>query len=562
MLVGYIFPLVAQDVNLEVAGKREIEPFYRITKQPKLIDSVIPTSEIQYPLLSLKYRTSFALDTIKTAKIKLVDKLSELNKGYARIGIGSALMPLVDVYYNSERSRKSVYGIHAKHLSSFAKIKGYAPAQFDRTSLNLFGKINETKYSADANVHFSSMGLHNYGIKNENIRKDSIAQRFTDAGFSANFREHKKDSLLINYLLGLDFNHFQEKDLSDTLAGWYGRENYVAARGSIWYKFGKETIYIDPSLSYNAFTYGKKGQKLTPIDSGFVQNNLVFNLNPYVTTFAKNNRLKIRFGASVTLDAMNNNIQPKSNVYIYPDVEAKYSLFNDILIPYLQVNGGLKQRTFKSFAAENEFLLSNNLIANENNVLTGKVGIKGAFSNAILFNISGSYGFTKNKALFITDTLRSIGNRFAIIYDNVTTFKIEASVIYQLQEKVKVEAIGILNSYETKYNTFAWNLPQLQAIARGFYQLTPQLSLNLDATIEGGRQALVYSLKDSDHFENLQYSKKLGLIADLNLGAEYRYNQKVSAFLQVNNFAAQRYKRWYNYPVQGFQVLGGVTFKF
>jgi hypothetical protein len=342
VLMGFGYPFFAQDVNLEVAGKREVEPFYRITKQPKLIDSVIPTSEIQYPLLSLKYRTSFALDTIKTAKIKLVDKLNELNKGYARIGIGSALMPLLDVYYNSERSRKTVYGIHAKHLSSFGKIKGYAPAQFDRSSLNLFGKINETKYSADANVHFLSQGLHHYGIQNENIRKDSIVQRFTEVGFSSNFKQHKKDSLTLNYLVGLDYNHFREKDLTDTLSGWYGRENYVSARGSVWYKFGKETIYVDPTLSYNAFTYGKKGQKLTPFDSGFVQNNLVFNLNPYITTFAKNNRLKIRFGASVTLDAMNNNIQPKSNVYIYPDLEAKYSLFNDILIPYIQVNGGLK----------------------------------------------------------------------------------------------------------------------------------------------------------------------------------------------------------------------------
>jgi hypothetical protein len=223
---------------------------------------------------------------------------------------------------------------------------------------------------------------------------------------------------------------------------------------------------------------------------------------------------------------------------------------------------GLKQRTYKSFAAENEFLLSSNLIANENNVMNGKLGIKGAFSNTILFNVAASYGHTKNKALFITDTLRSIGNRFAIIYDNVTTFKIEASVIYQLQEKIKFEGIGIINSYETKFNTFAWNLPQLQIVARGFYQVTPQLSINVDANFEGGRQALVYSVLENDHQENLQYSRQLGLIADLNLAAEYRYSQKLSAFLQVNNFAAQRYKRWYNYPVQGFQVLGGVTFKF
>lgn len=558
----FLTPIAAQDVNLEVAGKREIEPFYRITKQPKRIDSIIPTSEIQYPLLSLKYKTSFALDTIKTAKIKLVDKLSELKKGYARIGIGSSIMPLLDVYYNSERSRRSVYGIHAKHLSSFGKIKGYAPAQFDKTSFNLFGKINETKYTADGNFHFLSQGLHQYGLLNQDVRQDSIAQRFTDVGLSMNYKKHRKDTLSLNYLVGLDYNYFQEKNLKDTLSGWYGRENYIAVRGSLWYRMGKETIYLDPSISYNGFTYGKKGQKLTPIDSGFVQNNLVVRLNPYITTFAQNNRLKIKFGAKVAYDVLNNNIQPHSKIYVYPDVEVKYSLFDDILIPYLQINGGLKQNTFKSFSNENEFLLSSNLIANENNVINGKLGFKGAFSNAILFNLSASYGLTKNKALFVNDIVHSAGNRFAIVYDEMTIFKAEASIIYQLDEKVKVEAIGIFNSYETKINTFAWNLPQLQVIARCYYQLLPQLSISLDATVEGGRHALVYSLIESDHYEDLQYSKKLGLIADINLGAEYMYSQKLSAFLSFNNLAAQRYARWYNYPVIGFQVMGGVKFKF
>jgi len=40
------------------------------------------------------------------------------------------------------------------------------------------------------------------------------------------------------------------------------------------------------------------------------------------------------------------------------------------------------------------------------------------------------------------------------------------------------------------------------------------------------------------------------------------YNKRISAFLQVNNFASQRYMRWYNYPVQIFQVMGGVTARF
>ena len=35
-----------------------------------------------------------------------------------------------------------------------------------------------------------------------------------------------------------------------------------------------------------------------------------------------------------------------------------------------------------------------------------------------------------------------------------------------------------------------------------------------------------------------------------------------SAFLNFNNIAAQRYKRWYNYPTQGLQAMAGVTFRF
>ena len=62
--------------------------------------------------------------------------------------------------------------------------------------------------------------------------------------------------------------------------------------------------------------------------------------------------------------------------------------------------------------------------------------------------------------------------------------------------------------------------------------------------------------------ENDQYIKTLNFIVDANLGVEYRYNKRISAFVQMNNFAAQSYQRWYNAPVQQFQFLGGVTFRF
>ena len=55
-------------------------------------------------------------------------------------------------------------------------------------------------------------------------------------------------------------------------------------------------------------------------------------------------------------------------------------------------------------------------------------------------------------------------------------------------------------------------------------------------------------------------SKQSYFDANVNLG--YRFNEKLSVFVKGNNLAGQNYERWANFPVQGIQVLGGITYKF
>jgi outer membrane receptor protein involved in Fe transport len=101
-----------------------------------------------------------------------------------------------------------------------------------------------------------------------------------------------------------------------------------------------------------------------------------------------------------------------------------------------------------------------------------------------------------------------------------------------------------------------------QFIVRGNYLLNNQLSFHLDLLGEGGRKAQVYDSKVTNVNENGKYVKNLGIIIDGNIGAEYRYTERISAFLQINNLAAKNYFRWYNYPVQALQIMGGVTVRF
>ena len=97
---------------------------------------------------------------------------------------------------------------------------------------------------------------------------------------------------------------------------------------------------------------------------------------------------------------------------------------------------------------------------------------------------------------------------------------------------------------------------------RGNYNLYDKFLVNLSAKIETGRKAKVFESGENIEEKNGQYAKPLGPIIDINLGFEYRYNTRVSAFLQINNLASQRYYRWYNYPVQTIQIMAGVTARF
>ena len=48
--------------------------------------------------------------------------------------------------------------------------------------------------------------------------------------------------------------------------------------------------------------------------------------------------------------------------------------------------------------------------------------------------------------------------------------------------------------------------------------------------------------------------------ANINLG--YRFNPQLSVFVKGNNLLSDNYEKWVDFPVQGIQFLGGVTYKF
>jgi hypothetical protein len=520
--------------EVEGIGNREIEPSNRLISSPKIIDSLKVSTVNQQPLLQLYQETKIVLDTIEAATVETTEKIKKLYPFYAKLGIGSIVMPLGELYFNSTRSRSVMYGAHLKHLSSFGQIKGrdkliYAPASFDKTSALVFGKVIKSNFTLGGDINYENHGYHYYGIANLNFKFDIAYNNLTS-------QKPMEGSFLDGRVLE---NHFDFKTMT-------------------WYNKGKDRFYAGFDVCYNGYKYERADSSIYQNDTSLMMNNTIINLSPGIVTSFLDKALTIDVGVGISVD-----VKANTRAYIYPRVNISYNLLDGLLVPYIGIRGGLKQTTFGSINESNPYSLTNVSLSNENTAYDLFFGVRGGISKRLTYGVNASFAHVKNMAFFITDTAySSLNNRFNVIYDTLNLSTVEASISYQMNEKLKIDGLGRFYSYEMKNEARAWNLPQLQFILRGTYNLYDKFYVRADLTMESGRMAKMYGPGDGIMNENNQYVKPLGFLADGNLGFEYRYNTRVSAFLQVNNVASQRYSRWLNYPVMPIQILGGISARF
>ncbi len=563
LLIGLqLWAQQGESIIIYTITNQQVEPASRILEHPKIIDSVKATAVKDYPLLFFQAETKILLDTIEAATVETSEKLAKLYPFYVKAGIGSVVMPLGEIYYTSDRSRNIHYGAHVKHLSSFGDIKDrsktlYAPAQYDRTAANAYFRHNERNGQFKLDANYINNGFHYYGIPDSSISADSIAQRFHLMKGAAEYVWLRGDSARLNLSFQADYQHFLTLP-TDSTKVWRSKEDNFAFKTRGWYNYKNDYFYADLGVRYNGYKRGILDSVYTIGDTGFVVNNTIIDFKPGVWTQALSDRLKVELGVTITTDFS----EIGADFFVYPNAEFKYAMFNNIFIPYIGLRGGLKQNTLQGLTQANPFIRTNIELRNEHNPYDIYGGFKGSLSKTLSFNVGVHFLHIENKAFFVTDTLATYDNYLTVTYDTLNQTTFEGSMTYQASEKLKIDVLGRYNLYQLYHNAYAWNLPVLQFTARGAYNLYDKFYAQIDANVETGRKALVGSDALNAQLAEGQYYVDLGAIVDVNLGLEYRYTPRVSMFLQANNLAAQRYNRWYSYPVQPIQVMGGITARF
>lgn len=549
------FALLGQgDVDIYVKGNRVVEKANRMTKAPAIIDTVLPTPEVEYPKRALAYESEITVDSIDAAEIKMTERLPQLYHSYAKLGVGTEFMPLGEFYYNNTRSRKYHYGVHLNHLSSFGNLNGYAPAGFDRNMAKVFGAIHKSRSDLSGGLRFENNGYNYYGTTNDSLSVDSISQRMQTIGADFRYDLHKRDSGHLNYRIAGSYDYFTAARPDTGL--WNPTEHNAKLNFGGSYLSGIHLLDVDVLVQMNQSKLGEADTSYLHYN-GRDRSNFVIGLNPTATTNYLNDRLRAKAGMKIMFD-----VGAETRAYVYPDFVVKYSLFNDIFIPYAGLGGSLEQRSLQSTMNENPFVNPSVNLINENERIHFYGGWKGVISKRVSFDLGASFARVQNMALYVTDTLSPYNNQFEIRYDTLNRAVLKGSICYQQNEKLKIEGLAAYRTYMLLNNSFAWQMPLLELRLRGKYNLFDKLITQMDFAFYGGRRALVYEEDANTTVVNNQITTKLSDIYDINLSVEYLYSKRISAFIQFNNITAQNYQRWINYPVQAFQAMGGVTFKF
>ena len=182
-------------------------------------------------------------------------------------------------------------------------------------------------------------------------------------------------------------------------------------------------------------------------------------------------------------------------------------------------------------------------------------GFKGSVGDH--FSYAAKVGFNKlnNQPLFVNDTLTALGGKsFRVVNEskmNVVNFGGELG--FNIHEKFSIITGLTFNQFSgLQDNARAYGLIPLELKAAMRLQIIKDLWLKTDFFAWDGAR---YQFKDGT-------SGKLDGAMDLSAGLEFKITKNINLWTQFNNVFNKEYRRWNQYPVYGFNFVGGVVFSF
>ena len=484
---------------------------------------------LTYNIPSSNLFFSYQPVAIKPVALYIDSTVAWNNDAYVKLGFGNFSTPYAEAGIAFGDGKKTMFSLHGKYTSS----KGKLPFQdFSKSGIDFLGSIT-TKGNNEitTKAFWNNSVQYRYGFEPTTLvfANDDLRQVFNTIGFQIGLQNKAPNTYGITYHPQIKASSFfDNKD---------GSEVSLLANLPINKTLGRLFAF---DLSGTADISSFKRQ-LVP-NLGTVKNNL-FYINPSVQFQMPN--VKLNVGIQPSWD--------NQNFSVLPNVTAEAKISDEKFVVQAGWIGYFNKNTYQSLAGTNPYIQQPTNLQNTR-VREQYAGFKGSAGKHLTFNTRVSFLNMDNAVLFINDTVTAKTQEFKTVFEpTLKAIRLHGEVGYTDQEKFSVIA-SVNYTQFTKLNTYdkAYGLLPLEINSVLRWKILNDLTLKSDVFFWDGSQY---------QFKNLQ-SGKLNPALDANIGAEFTVQPRLNVWLQMNNIFNNKYQRWNQYEVLGFQVLAGVVYRF
>lgn len=545
-------------VNIVKPYTPTISDAFKVKQTPILNDSAtIKKRPVQYSIFSVPVASTFtpakgtAATLEKPKRIKLYDN-------YASLGFGNFTSILGELYSNFEISRTDNAGVFFRHNSSQGGIDNvrlenkYYDTQLDG---NYTSRQRDATYILNAGLQHQLFNWYGLPDFYDNAPTETINSIDPQQTYFSGY---------VGGSIGLDDSVFERVSAEIRYLGdaFSSSEFNITAQPEFRFPLTDFNLKLTGDVDYLSGSFDRSYNNNQGINYSYLNAGIIPSLE-YIDSDLS---LSLGVGAYVSLDSENS----QSEFFIYPRIDASYRLVDEVLIIYGGAKGDLKQNSYFNFKEQNPFVSPTLFIAPTSQLYNGFAGLKGKLSNAIGYNVRGSYGKSENQALFLNNPVidqpvadiqpYELGNSFGVVYDDITTFRIFGELQVEVSEVFSLGINGTFSSYDTTNQAQAWNLPEIEATVFSNFNITDKLYGGASIFFVGERMDL--SFVDGPLADTAATEETLDSYLDANIHLGYRVNDRLSIFAKGSNLLSDNYEKWLNYPVQGIQGLLGATYKF
>ncbi|MCT4699053.1 TonB-dependent receptor [Tenacibaculum haliotis] len=553
-------------VNVVTSYVPKITDAFKIKQKP-IIKHTKETQkkELEYTIFSVPVASTFIPKSGVMKKLDL-GKKEALYDNYFSLGLGNKISPFLEAHIRRNESYNSEFGAHLKFLLSADPVeKTRLSSTFYDLNLSLFYAQQERYLSWKAGLK-AERNKHNwYGLPT-NIN-------FTDATVSAIEEEQSYNSFTIFGNIKFEDSYLEEGNAAVSLLTDAMSSSEFLIDGNAKFKFPLNNfhrelndLYINTTLSYLGTSFENSYNTRSELKHSF----FTFGAHPTYNFRVRDLAIKIGAKAYFSLDIQNKN----NNFFICPDIEVSYPIVKDFANVFVGVSGDLKTNTYKSLSDKNPYISPTQNILQTNKKYNAFAGIKGRLDSQFSYNFKASYAEIENNPFFALNQSKSdgnnnagtdafsffgydYGNSFNTEYDDIKLVSFFGEVAFDGIKNLSVGLNGQFNKFTLTNELEPWNTPKIKGELFGTYK-TNKWFAGANFFFVGQRKGKLYDTLPLETFSTIDLDDYF----DINFNGGYHFNDSFSVFLNLNNVLNNSYQRFNNFNVQGFQAMGGLTWKF